>query len=480
MTRPELVAYLNALETEHDVNAMFLDDACVWPLIRQKIGEFLLRNEEPPGSEDFELPASKTRRAFRFGNGLARMGWSRIAFARIDLLFLSLAAHKQLVQHVRYDRFSDPLLGAAVRNGFKCLVLEHGEASLIDHGQRVHHWDLAPQLEAGAALHWRKAQPAIASVPVLPDLLQRVELDGHVMDRSFLRNQLHTFRFYRQVYHGLLKRLRPRCVFMVCWYSAENMALVHECRQLGIRSVDLQHGVQGPAHLAYGSWKVIPGTGYSVMPSVFWCWDRQSVTNIERWASGTPHRALYLGDPFMEYSANLPRDARWKNDGRKRVLYAIQPLNDVVPALILRTIHATRSMAQWMIRTHPNWKRTIPAIVAILEKEGLQHEVVIDDGSITPLAPVLASADLHVTDFSSVVIEAASLGIPSAAVHPHAADVFTEHLSNGSLSMTLTSEALIAWVHAPGVPPALPDPLPPLVDRMALAMGIPEPLPTGL
>ncbi|MEO8068074.1 MAG: hypothetical protein ABI599_10320 [Flavobacteriales bacterium] len=200
------------------------------------------------------------------------------------------------------------------------------------------------------------------------------------------------------------------------------------------------------------------------------------MTNIERWASGIPHRALYLGDPFLEHTAQLPGDARSKNDDRKRVLYAIQPLNDVVPALILRAIQATRSKVQWIIRTHPNLKHTIPAIVAILEKERLQQEVSIHDGSITPLAPILASADLHVTDFSSVVLEAASLGIPSAAVHPHAADLFPGQLAIGPLSMTLTSDALIAWARKPGLPPSLPDPLPPLGDRWHLrwASGHPE------
>ena len=473
MTRPQIVAYLNALEKSHDVNAMVLDGVCVWPLLRAKIGEDMLRKEEPIGRADVELKGTTIVRLWRVLRGLLLGAWSKRALPRVDLLFQSGNGQRVVMEGRHVDRFADPLIAAGKGLSLRSLVLERSRGVPLPTGRdkSTPRYDLTPQFEAAAALFWRKPMTRLDEVPGAPALFAQVIADGHDVGLDFLRNQLHCFRFYRRQHRALLERTRPRCVFLVSWYNAEHMALIHECHVLGIRTVDLQHGVQGPAHLTYGAWTKIPANGYSVMPDVFWCWDEYSTRNINSWAFGTPHTAIHLGDPFLEQAACLPMDPRWKKDGRKRVLYAIQPLNDVVPALVLTAIKATHNDAQWIIRTHPNWQHTIPAIEAILQGAGLKEEVLIDDGSITPLAALLTTADLHLTDFSSVVIEAEGLGIPSAAVHPHSADLFPEQLASGALTMTLTSEELTAWIRSPRSALQKNAPLSPLSERLRTVLG---------
>lgn len=473
MSRPEIIAYLNTLEQQHNVNAMVLGDACVWPLLRQKIGEHMLRNEEPAGRADVELSGSVVLQLFRVASGLLQGLWSRLTLPRTDLLFQSLEGHKLVLDQAAYDRFADPLLSVSSTIGLRSIVFEHTrqERKRIKRHGPVHHRDLSLQLSAASILFWRKPLPSVYDVPGLQKLMSQLLADGHEMVEGFLMDQLHTFLFYRYQHAPLLRKTRPRCVFVVCWYSAENMAVMHECHALGIRTVDLQHGVQGPAHLAYGAWKAIPSNGYSLMPSVFWCWDEDSTSNIDRWAATTPHRALHLGDPFLEKIASMAPDARWNSDGRKRVLYAIQPQIGVIPASVISTIKATRGEAQWIIRTHPNFKYTTSDIVAILEREGLANEVIIDDGSATPIVALLGSCHLHVSDFSSVLLEAAALGIPSTAVHPYAADVFPELLAKGAFNLSLNAEDLLETVRKPFVAIRKPPPLPPLQDRLLKAIG---------
>src|SRR5262249_37500646 len=59
----------------------------------------------------------------------------------------------------------------------------------------------------------------------------------------------------------LLERVRPRLALVTQYYDAEAMALLLACRERGIPSVDLQHGMQGALHFAYGRWSRIPRGG---------------------------------------------------------------------------------------------------------------------------------------------------------------------------------------------------------------------------
>ena len=43
-------------------------------------------------------------------------------------------------------------------------------------------------------------------------------------------------------------------VGMVCYYDFKSLALTWASNELGIKSIDFQHGVQGPYHMAYASW----------------------------------------------------------------------------------------------------------------------------------------------------------------------------------------------------------------------------------
>ena len=47
-------------------------------------------------------------------------------------------------------------------------------------------------------------------------------------------------------------------VFFAWYYNLVNMALIWACRDLGITTVDIQHGLQGKYHVMYSHWTRIP------------------------------------------------------------------------------------------------------------------------------------------------------------------------------------------------------------------------------
>src|SRR5207253_11421849 len=102
-----------------------------------------------------------------------------------------------------------------------------------------------------------------------------------------VRKRVRWIRRMASFFRPRLERLRPSLAFVVNYYDARCMALILACRELGIRSVDIQHGVQGELHGAYGSWRRVPAGGYAVLPSIFWCWSGDEARTLRAWTDST-------------------------------------------------------------------------------------------------------------------------------------------------------------------------------------------------
>jgi hypothetical protein len=86
-----------------------------------------------------------------------------------------------------------------------------------------------------------------------------------------------------------------------------------------------------------------------------------------------------------------------------------------------------------------------------------------------PLYALLRRADLHVTQVSTVVIEAQQFGVPSVMTAPSAAELFPEQLATGWMLLAETGEEILEGVRcqiarcselpAPPDPRTLPHPV---------------------
>ncbi|MEO8068075.1 MAG: hypothetical protein ABI599_10325 [Flavobacteriales bacterium] len=474
MTRTECVMFLQDLEQRFDAGSLRFQGIRIWPLVRVKIGEWIVRNEVRPGAAKGYTPRTMSGQLGTLFSGCLNYAswWWRMP--RADILIHSSDRLRLELHDVIHDRFTDPLVAAASTLDLGSLVIDRDQAAgpTAPMAFRATRFDISAAIEACALLHWRRPFPLPDAVPGLAGLLAHVALSV-ATDERYLMDQLHSFTFYLRFHRRLLRLSKPKCVFVICWYTMENMAIAQACHEAGVRCVEMQHGVQGPAHIAYGNWTAIGPEGYSLMPHIFWCWDQLSAEHINKWAADTPHRALPLGHPWQTMSPAPDMPSPWKPDGRKRILFTAQPLQELLPNVLLEAIRATINDAQWMIRVHPNRPEMLPTIIADLRTAGLSDAVVIDDPRSSPLTTVLEGCSLHVTSFSSVVIEASAAGVPSTAVHPNAAGLFPEYLASGALSMALEAEQLIAKVRSATALERQNIALPPLSERLRAAMETP-------
>ncbi len=450
MTRLQVVAFLNDLERRHDVNAMIHKGVRIWPLLRMKIGEHLIAHELADAAVLDQARRNPESKWKQLAIGTVSLLPFHRHIERTDLLFYTENRFTEIWDGVAHERYADPLIGAAGELGLRSTVVEHRHGVHPPANRSIHcpRYDMSPPLALRAALHARKPKPDPRSVVGLEALLREVLIMGNTPTLPHLASQLHDFDLYLDLHTRLLRESRPQCVFLVCWYATENLAVQHVCHALGIRCVDLQHGIQGKGHLAYGPWAALPSDAYSVMPSAFWCWDEDSANNIMAWAAATPLKALALGNPWMEGSTGFASQPVWEEDGRTRVLYTAF-LPDVLPYPVLDAIRETRTTCQWIVRTHPGNPQLPTLIAEVLGAEGLTGNARVSRASDLPLAAVLKGCDLHITQYSSVVLEAVSMGVPSVAIHRNAADLFAEALASGALHIALTLDELRDHLRAP-------------------------------
>src|SRR5262249_45583558 len=156
-------------------------------------------------------------------------------------------------------------------------------------------------------------------------------------DAYFIRR---TAKWFRR----RLAVVQPDHVF-VADYGPREQALCLASRELGIPTIELQHGVIDDVHPAYANWTVVPDNGYETRPTAFWCWDRAATGAIERPGAGTA-RAILGGDPWREewlrddsaVVRTFDKDiqaAKAATGLQTHVLVTLDPIGPAVPDVLL-------------------------------------------------------------------------------------------------------------------------------------------------
>lgn len=255
-----------------------------------------------------------------------------------------------------------------------------------------------------------------------------------------------------------MKAKQVRAVFLICFYDVAGYAVTLAAARAGVRSVDVQHGVTGPHHLAYTAWPVLHKfqPGWRLLPSHFWSWSAADAELINGWGclSQPARLAICGGHPFLqawsEGSMKLPEQMqKLLNDlllsakGRRRVLVTLQPglthADALEPLTQAWRLHPEMS---WWLRLHPMALAEGPAIRALAQAHGLQS-FDIDTATALPLPALLAQAHVHATHSSSTVIEAEAIGLSSVVWSKYGAELMEEQMITGAAVLALNGSSLV-------------------------------------
>lgn len=261
-------------------------------------------------------------------------------------------------------------------------------------------------------------------------------------DIRSLRGQISTIRVFADFYTKILKAVRPSLVFIVCYYSNDGFALTLACRELGIPSIDIQHGAQGEFHHAYGRWSNVPETGFELLPSLFWCWNESDADTIRQWSSKVSkyHKPIVGGNlwlaewqgnnEFVLYYDNLINTIKESKPETVNILVTPLPDDRHGFEIIMQAMRLSDPSWRWWIRLHPmqvDKKQAMEQLLDAHEIKGYE----LDSATDLPLYALLRHMDIHITQFSSVVIEAESFGVPSIITTKSGEELFPQQIKTG-------------------------------------------------
>jgi len=210
-----------------------------------------------------------------------------------------------------------------------------------------------------------------------------------------------------KVFSRLFKNRSIKRLIALSYYGFDYMAAAMlAANDLGIETIDFQHGPQTNVHMAYSSWTKLPEGGYNTMPKAYWNWDQTSSENIKSWWK-KPNGSKIIGQPWLAFNQNA-------QNGKKGLvssdfLYSLQIFNQsnldyFFPAGLLELIRTEEY--HWRFRIHPRNSTSVDLIHNFLKRENIPRAVYhIELPALVPLYNSLNSCIVHITNYSGCVIE---------------------------------------------------------------------------
>ncbi len=477
MTLKERIEIIRAIEDRLDVTALTYKGLYAWPHIRHVFSRQLRHpgkyKMEPVGNltryarqvcEQFYKPDSfvpfLTHAQQRY-NHLARL----IQHGPVDLLFFSrVENYVDRFEGQYYNRFLDPMI-EWIQGQYTWIKVElsadRTEATLprkvpttlLDNELYVR-W--GANRSVMRAFQHDGAGPGIAGAEALLKALApyRTALS---FDAGQCAIDLEKFIHLREYFKDLLGVLRPRVVFVVCYYSLWGTALCMACRQLGIPAVDVQHGQHSRYHAMYCHWASIPDRGYEMLPDYFWTWGRETVDNMMQTRADplTRHIPVVGGNRWLakwlepdEQSPALDPQAHRYFDRlgsyEKIVLVTLQPIDEPMPEHLIEAMKAAPRSWFWMIRLHPKQSGQVRAFSENVVKITPCAEV--SECTRLPLYALLQKADHHVTRTSSTCYEALYFGLQTTLIDEDGLGAYRSYVEQGHFNYAGDADTLITSI----------------------------------
>jgi hypothetical protein len=257
-----------------------------------------------------------------------------------------------------------------------------------------------------------------------------------------------------RVFEDWLGKRRPRFLVVDCWYGLTTMGAILAASRLGIRSLDIQHGLQGSCDFGYSAWTKVPISRYAVFPDAFWVWGRENVQNLythnapdfAREGSVVACGNLWLNQCRYHADGVLQREIEELGRltaGYSRVfLVTLQP-SQGVEDVALPVIQSSPDDVFWFIRLHPRMaeqeKRRVEQMALTLGER-----VNVTDASRVSLYALFSLIHVHLTGFSTCALEALAFGKSTVLVHPSGLSLFRAQVEQGRMVIETQPEKVPA------------------------------------
>ncbi len=443
------MALINRIEYKSDVHLRYMGVDC-WPIVRNSFMTMVSHGV-----------VKRTKK-------LSTAAYLSAFFDFIYLLFKVDKAHALVLTDDKYQAeihgklyYKDASVIKELLNDSekKCHILIQSASSSTEDDKQAHSVFFFTALavllaKIMMALDYRKLVDRY-----LQNICNSVELEslGSNVQKNFRQIKINIYFVIVAsfLFQLLLRRIRPKKCFIVCYYSCLGMALCVACRRLGIESIDLQHGVSGSNMRAYGQWSNLPTEALNTLPQSFYCWTMTDVSAINFWLTNKHYyKAFLTGNIWHQYLVEK-NHLRLSEESvlaskveryRKVVLYTARTAD--LPKLILDFLKQAPSDYFFIIRMHPDIP--IKELFAISEKmKTINSSCSVINATKSRIPICVRLADIHITEWSAAVYDAYFEQTPSIVISEVGRDYFEDFISQGFVVYCNDLNSIIKKIEEP-------------------------------
>lgn len=442
MSPDKVVQILEDCENRFRVDRWRLTDFWVWPLFRVKLELSVLGGNRPSQNAPPTPTVSRVKRILGTFKEATRslLVWvlSRRHSVRPSPYVLAFSVGPYTnVQGRSYDNNVGPLAEWLKNMGVDTEVLTSNTS--------ISQFALPTSCVAGQLRDLGSLGLVLAKLHRLmkwhlPDFEAAVQflLDAEIPDwavpsKEWLLVQAWKTNVVSRYFGSLIQKSPPIGIVPVSYYEDYGFAITLAGWRHKIPTVDLTHGVQGPAHGAYTRWPQVPASMCNLRPNGFLCWTEADASLINAWAGASI--ADSLGSPILTaWKESLSDSAAplapcLLQEGKPTVLVALWPLRAGPDEHLELVLNLVQSVPQvnWWFRLHPSQVNS-PAPFQILGARGIDSAAV-RAASQAPLPSLLLSAQGLVTRFSSTVLEALIVDLPCIVLGSSGRSLFSHYVT---------------------------------------------------
>jgi hypothetical protein len=428
MESKKIISIINEIEERFPINEWKVGSFYIWPYIRFRLGaQFSKRNLSDTRLEKI---------VYRYISGFLRF---------LKLLLFSL-------QNSKKTSGSDFLF---LENGVH--VAKHGKnffytrtdpirEKLQDRGAKCQTYVFGYKFNAPSFFSTVHIQYVLDFLSLLKEDELSFDLNGYEEFLNYMReNGLYDKEFekknivrsvkklesYRKFFKKNLEKIKPKAVFLLCYFSTYGFGMIKACKELKIPVIDVQHGIQDDFHYGYGRFKNISMNSIDLLPDIFYVWGQEEKDVLEKWGKGKI-KVFKGGNDYL----NIWKESEdgFVKDTIKKIYtkYSLEKYSKIIlftvypgaghDDLIVKAIQNSPKDWCWLVRHHPKSNTKSENMKERIGK--VNCRIIIDNIISLPIFALVKVADVHITERSSTVIEASNLGIHSVTTTKECEDLF--------------------------------------------------------
>jgi len=418
---------INDLEKKFDTSKLRYDDFNPWPLIKLKL---IKKSNFEQKSKNFNYKnevkkESNLKKIISFFKSFFHYLRNPIQNDKVDILYFIKSYQTRKNSNNNYfNEFSDPMVYFVGRE-LNIKVLELNDMKLFEN--RRYEYPNTASIDFVKYLSLIRIK--IKTIFGISKKPTNIGLLKNELNVSSLEKELITLNEFSKTFEKILKKNRPKIVYLVCFYDMYSMAMSLACHRLNIKVIEYQHGFLNDYYSMYTKWSNVPSSGYELIPDIFWVWDNETKNKIDEWANSTSkHSAIAGGNMWLSYYKKTnPLINLRKNNKKKNILVVLQfsPL----PEFFMNYLKKNKGKFNWYFRKHP--LHPVPNnIKNTLENFSIES---IDTTSEKSLYETFSFIDAIITLYSSVGFEAQCYKIPSIFMGENAKYGFKKLLGKNGL-----------------------------------------------